>query len=358
MTQYYSGHGSAYWASKAFCGLLLPADHPAWTHAEEPMAVERGDFCVAMPAPGFVARGTAADGVVRIASHGSDHFPLPTRREVPTLGRRIARRLARSLDGPRRPPEPPYDAHYAKLAYSTHAAASLDDADIDSQISLRVGPGERSQRRRVYTVAVADRYASSVYYARDHPDVGRIETASIAHGRYELRVHHVSCRDGADVRDGGFSVAAPHPPEADTGDGWARVHRADGLTSAIVALHGYDAAAVHHHAGGNAIAHHAATPYLRRAGAIAPECVLVSLVDFGVGDAGPDTSRRLVQGLEVSGRRVVLRLGEDWWLLQLLSPEPVELELGGRAVRGAIRVARVSPDGSRFALGADGEPCG
>ncbi|XES01174.1 DUF2264 domain-containing protein [Streptomyces sp. S1D4-11] len=34
VTQRYSGPASPYWASKAFLGLLLPADHPVWTAPE------------------------------------------------------------------------------------------------------------------------------------------------------------------------------------------------------------------------------------------------------------------------------------------------------------------------------------
>ena len=191
MIQHYSGHGSPYWGGKGFCGLLLPSDHPAWADHEEPMPVERSDFCVAMPAPGFVVRGTVADGVVRVASHRSDHFPLPTYWSKPNFARRVARRVARVLDGPRQPSEPPYDAHYAKLAYSTHAAPGIEDADIDAQVSL-VARWTRSVRRRlrIHCLGVADRFGASVYYPRQgnrRPDRDRHDRARPLRGAHSSR---------------------------------------------------------------------------------------------------------------------------------------------------------------------------
>ena len=103
MLQYYSGHGSQYWASSGFLGLALPPAHPVWTETEEPMAVERGDYCVAMAEPGFLVRGTRADGIVRVASHRSDHYPLPLPRRLKL--EHAGARLIQALKGaaPRRP---------------------------------------------------------------------------------------------------------------------------------------------------------------------------------------------------------------------------------------------------------------
>ncbi|GIT79701.1 hypothetical protein LLS1_13700 [Leifsonia sp. LS1] len=73
MAQSYSGSGSPYWAAKGFLGLALPADHEVWTAVEEPLPVERGDVRRVVRAAGWIVSGTAADGVVRVINHGTDH---------------------------------------------------------------------------------------------------------------------------------------------------------------------------------------------------------------------------------------------------------------------------------------------
>ncbi|GFJ94493.1 DUF2264 domain-containing protein [Phytohabitans rumicis] len=71
--QPYSGGGSPYWSSKGFAGLVLPADHPVWTDEERPLPVEREDVAITLAVPGWLVSGTRADGVVRVANHGTDH---------------------------------------------------------------------------------------------------------------------------------------------------------------------------------------------------------------------------------------------------------------------------------------------
>jgi hypothetical protein len=73
MAQTYSGAGSPYWAAKGLYGLALPADHAVWTAVEEPLPVERGDVRRVLHAPGWLVSGTTADGIVRLANHGTDH---------------------------------------------------------------------------------------------------------------------------------------------------------------------------------------------------------------------------------------------------------------------------------------------
>jgi hypothetical protein len=78
-------------------------------------------------------------------------------------------------------------------------------------------------------------------------------------------VHRVDAPCGTPVREGGWAVADDTaPPTARTGPGWALAHRADGLTSALVGLHGWsdDEGTVVAAAGGNAYGHHSATPIL------------------------------------------------------------------------------------------------
>ena len=73
LAQPYSGPGSPYWASKGLLGIALPADHPVWTAAPEPLPVDVGDVLAVAAAPGWVVSGTRADGIVRVVNHGTDH---------------------------------------------------------------------------------------------------------------------------------------------------------------------------------------------------------------------------------------------------------------------------------------------
>ena len=57
LAQSYSGPGSPYWAVKGMLGLALPADHPVWTAAEEPLPVEVGGRPRAVAAPGWIVAG-------------------------------------------------------------------------------------------------------------------------------------------------------------------------------------------------------------------------------------------------------------------------------------------------------------
>jgi hypothetical protein len=356
MIQPYSGHGSPYWGSKGFCGLLLPEDHPVWTAAEEPMAVERSDFCVAMPGPGFLVQGTVSDGIVRAASHRSDHFPLPSRRPHRSLARRAMGRFARALDGPRQPAPPPADPHYARLAYSTHTAPECgpNDSDVDNQVTLIRPDGTASRRARIHCLGVADRFAASVFYPREPAIAERIETMAIVRGRAEVRIHHVSAPFGGTVRGGGFAIASSRRPDALAGESWAQVRRADGLTSLVASLHGYDATAVQRNEKMSPFGHHSAIPYATHRRKLGSEAIFVSLVVLTTDELDPDELRKVVTHVEVAGREVVVCLDGDWWFLQLVAPEHVDRTFRGHAISGSVRAARVSPDGSNFTLLANG----
>ncbi|TPQ16750.1 DUF2264 domain-containing protein [Streptomyces sporangiiformans] len=222
VTQRYSGPASPYWASKAFLGLLLPADHPVWTAAEEPGPVDTADRCLALPAPGWLLHSTAADGIVRLVNHGSDRLPPPP---------------AASQDSP----------HYTKLAYSSAAAPETPSADEppgpDNHIAL-VGLSGSSRRGRIHRLYVRGRQAASWHTPleahEDDPGV-RMTTASTVHGPWEVRVQRVQAPTGVGIREGGWAVACDNaPPAEETGAGWALARRDDGLTSVLVGLLGWD----------------------------------------------------------------------------------------------------------------------
>ncbi|MFF3847749.1 DUF2264 domain-containing protein [Streptomyces sp. NPDC002328] len=253
VTQPYSGPASPYWASKAFLGLLLPSDHPVWTAREEPGPVDTADRYTALPAPGWLLHSTAADGIVRLVNHGSDRLPPPP---------------ATSQDSP----------HYTRFAYSSATAPETPPAEgefgPDNHIALLDGPSTASRRGRIHPLYTADRLAASWHrpLGPDGEEHSRIDTASVVHGPWEVRVHRIEAPAGVTVREGGWAVACDSaPPMGETGPGWALARRRDGLTTAIVSLLGrQDAPApatpchgdVAHARDHNAYGLHSATPLL------------------------------------------------------------------------------------------------
>ncbi|MFE1838616.1 DUF2264 domain-containing protein [Streptomyces sviceus] len=247
--QRYSGPASPYWASKAFLGLLLPADHPVWTDPEEPGPVDTTDTVLALPAPGWLIHSTASDGIVRLVNHGSDRLPPPP---------------ATDADSP----------HYAKFAYST-ATAPETPLGPDNHLALLAPDGTPSPRGRIHPLDCEGRRAASWHLALGH----RVETVSVVHGPWEARMHRVS-GDDVPVREGGWALADDtEPPVAESGPGWARARRsADGLTSAVVGLYGWgeEDGTVVAAEGTNACGQYSATPVLEGTGPL-----LVTLVALG-----------------------------------------------------------------------------
>ncbi|NWF29076.1 DUF2264 domain-containing protein [Streptomyces sp. PKU-EA00015] len=292
-TQPYSGPASPYWASKGFLGLLLPADHPVWTARELPLPVEESDQYTALPAPGWLLHGTRHDGIVRLVNHGSDH------------------------NGPNGRGED--DPHYAKFAYST--ATAPDSAphawtrNTDGHLALLAAPdGTPSRRRRIHPLVCETRRASSWHQA-DVPGCEapfRVTTASLPHGPWEFRVHHVQAPSGplpqgVSVREGGYAVAHELPPQARTGPGWALARTADGLTSAVIGLHGWEEGdtGVSRQVEANAYGPHSATPCLTTS-FHAPGCY-VSLIALSRDTVHPEALRASAS-VEAADGTVVIRL--------------------------------------------------
>lgn len=149
-----------------------------WTATEEPGPVDTADSTLALPAPGWLLHSTAADGIVRLVNHGSDRLPPPP---------------ATDGDSP----------HYAKLAYSS-ATAPDTPTGPDNHIALLGPDGTPSERGRIHPLGVESRRAASRQTAG-------IETVSVVHGPWEVRVHRVP--GNSRVREGvGPSPTTPRHP--------------------------------------------------------------------------------------------------------------------------------------------------
>ncbi|MWV51277.1 DUF2264 domain-containing protein [Rathayibacter sp. VKM Ac-2803] len=113
LAQSYSGPGSPYWAVKGLLGIALPADHPVWAAASEPLPIEQGDELLAVVSPGWIVSGTHEDGIVRVVNHGTDKA---------VAGAVLA-------DSPL----------YARLGYSTATAPLLDGRGWAEALEQSVG---------------------------------------------------------------------------------------------------------------------------------------------------------------------------------------------------------------------------
>lgn len=296
MRQPYSGPGSPYWASKAFAGLVLPADHPVWTDVEEPLEIERGDVSVRLAQPGWLVSGTVADGVVRVAAHGPDHAPL------------------------RRPgvDEP----EYARYGFSSHAAPEVGlVGPVDSHVALVTADGRVSHRRPVRPVRIGDRVAVSS--SRAHWLVGAppvpwgpatgpgewvegpvVTSAAVLRGAVEVRLALVEERSEGGplwLRMGGWAIAGDEAPVGEVAGAAVTCRRADGLVSTVVGVRGLPVAGWLAGQGRNPLGELSATPWVASAGPVRAGEVYAAVVVL----SGVDVD---VSGVEVrvDGRSVVV----------------------------------------------------
>ncbi|MFK4070793.1 DUF2264 domain-containing protein [Streptomyces sp. NPDC029674] len=191
--QRYSGPASPYWASKAFVALLAPADHELWTAREEYAPVETADRVRALPAPGLLVQSTHADGIVRLHNHGSDDVR-------PHEGESAAQE----------------DPLYGRQAYSTHTGPTAAGNVPDNHFAVEIA-GVPSVRRRTHPLVCGPDWAASWHrpvFTAGPPMVPglRVESVTVARGRYELRVHRVSgAPPGARVTQTGWAAPPGGP---------------------------------------------------------------------------------------------------------------------------------------------------
>lgn len=301
MVQPYSGPASPYWASKGFLGLLLPADSPAWTAPAQPTPVERSDASLRLDAPGYLLSTTTADGIARLANHGSDHHP-------PLVG--------------------PDDPHYGRLAYSSATAPSFDPHPVDSHVALLDELGRASRRGAIERLAAdGDGLASAhePYWAEPGSDEiapvpgTRISTASLTHGAFVVHLHLIE-REPADgatalselpVRIGGFALAGATPPQARLDERSAQLE--DGrLVSRIVELRTDPSAgpalepSVHRSVGTSPYGAECAVPVLLGRSSAARGAHVV-VTELRGAEAAPQADPELVR-LEASGPSLVAEL--------------------------------------------------
>lgn len=179
MSEQYNAAGSPYWALKAFLPLALPAEHPFWASAEEPLPTEARAVHV-QPKPGFL-----------LSRDESGHVTALSAATGPTGIRHS-------------------ESKYRKFAYSTAFGFSvptrltgLEGAAVDSMLAL----SEEGTYWRVRTEDVERSVEGEAVTARwrPWPDV-EIETRlSFADG-WQVRRHRITTGRTLLTVEGAFCV--------------------------------------------------------------------------------------------------------------------------------------------------------
>jgi hypothetical protein len=218
----YISPGSPYWCCHGLFALTLDRDDPFWTATESPLPVERDDFELVLPSPGFYLSGRKETGQVLLLNSrsGQEH------------------------DAPRHN----YTSKYGKLTYSTHFPFNVlpvrGSYAPDGMISLTTDG--QSFGHRLYTRAgeVAPGFCWSKFEEMVNDELQPIWVATLLWNDIQIRL--------AVIRPT-FPVKAFEAPGAlgcnkrisvvrrsDSATGWEYAE-ADGRAIAIRRLVGYDA---------------------------------------------------------------------------------------------------------------------
>ncbi|WP_363355860.1 DUF2264 domain-containing protein [Microbacterium sp. LMI12-1-1.1] len=223
LAQSYSGPGSPYWAVKGLLGISLPADHPVWTASSEPLPIEAGDELRAVRPAGWVISGTRADGIVRIANHGTDHAAAGSLVGDSPLYARIGYSTAAGPLANQRAWEEPLEQSVALVdaaGRATHRAA-MDLIDVRVQDDEGGRLGIAASVSRAHWIALrpsAQRHGSGI--DGDVEAAGVVEVHSLVRGPWEVRLARVdSLAPGIDasslhLRVGGWALAADEAPRS------------------------------------------------------------------------------------------------------------------------------------------------
>lgn len=217
----YISPGSPSWACHGLFGLSFSSDDPFWTATEEPMPVERGDFEVALPTPGFVLSGRKETGQVFLLNAGSGHQPENPRHN--------------------------YLPKYGKFAYSTHFPFNVLPAGRtcapDAMVALTHDDREFGHRfvNRAFGVAPGFTWTEYFEYVDGEPQL--LRTATLMWRDMQLRLTFLQPTRRARVLESpgalGCSGAATVMRRSNEAEGWEYAE-AEGRAIAINRLLGYD----------------------------------------------------------------------------------------------------------------------
>ncbi len=188
LLQSYNAPGSPQWAAKGFLGLLLPADHPAWTDVEEPLPVEVADFALPLTGPKWLAVGSRATGAVRVLNAGSDGHPRND------------------------------DPLYRRLAYSTATAPWFGAGCRDNDVYLTMsGPAGTSRHRGLRGGSVRPGGGASTFSLDAAGRDVAVQTTFAVIGGIEVRAARLSGVVGLRPAVSGYACSGPQPLAGEVG---------------------------------------------------------------------------------------------------------------------------------------------
>lgn len=201
LAQSYSGTGSPYWAVKGLLGIALPPEHAVWGAEASTLPVETADDLRVVRAAGWAVSGTAADGIVRIANHGTDKAHPGS-----TLG-----------DSPL----------YARIGYSTATAPLANETawhePLEQSVALVDAHGRTTHRTGMELLDVR---------VQDDAD-GRVAIAASEAAAHWVNPHPSEHRHGSGLAGDAESVADLTVVSILRGPWEVRLSRVDGLASTI-----------------------------------------------------------------------------------------------------------------------------
>ncbi|MFB0515035.1 MAG: DUF2264 domain-containing protein [Candidatus Neomarinimicrobiota bacterium] len=296
LAEKYSGPASPLWLNKVFAAFLMPENHPFWTAVEEPLPVEKGDYCISHQVPGFLVQGHQATGHIQLINQGSDSY----------------------VNAPTDWKTPASDFLYLKFAYSSHLFNDLGPTKHDlvcgNMISLYEEKRGFSHRERIHPLYIAGRVAISYHYpfgeSYGQKRDSRIESAIIIKGDHQIRVHWVISPNRPLVYEGGYSLAYDKPPPTITqGDDWISV-RTQAAQCCVRSLSGYDAVDTSESVGVNPLGKYSCLPYLKTRQPVLAQAILVCEVIARPGHLDIEAELALVTGCICAGRKVALTFSD------------------------------------------------
>ena len=217
----YISPGSPYWCCHGLFALTFDPDDPFWTATEAALPVERGDFELVLPSPGFVLSGRKDTGQVFLLNSrsGQEH------------------------DAPRHN----YTSKYGKLAYSTHFPFNVLPVRgayaPDAMISLTADGKEFGHRLHTRAGAVAPGFMWTKFDEVVQDELQPVWVAVLLWRDVQIRLTVIRPTFPVQAFEAPGTLGCENPAtlirRSDPTSGWEYAE-ADGHAIAIQRLIGYD----------------------------------------------------------------------------------------------------------------------
>jgi hypothetical protein len=287
--EHYSCGGSPYWAAKAFNALLIPAEDPFWTAAEEPLPIRTSSFARPLDDAGILLIGSRDDGQVQLVNQKSYHD------------------------------KPEYNAKYTNFAYSTHfpyeSRPLYGSIAPDNALQFSADGILFCQRWEMEHIGISDHHSAARYPLYEADPQGRATTTILARGGVLVLIHRVEPTIPLWFREGGFPLGwETGTPEITTGADWSAAAM-DGRVSLIANLAGYDTVEPARPYGldtqGTNVRYPSSViPRLGLRRVSAEPFTLVSLVAGRGGGVRPQQLRHVVAGVSVEDSEVTVQYAD------------------------------------------------